>query len=201
MPEGLIENLQRYVALQAEDPDAAFRLAWQSDREPAERVSAEGLLAYPLPFQAGWIADSLARFDRSFRYAMRSVDRGESVVALYERHARLPPLRQGFIIETFEAGSIRLRGISSDDIYSFLQSRPVVFIGGLITALGLLHLEPHIEFGDDAPPPRVTVSQKVVNEPEFKIVINVDGQYVPIQCRPRLADIERHGRESGRHDR
>jgi hypothetical protein len=154
-------------------------------------VSVEGLLAYPLPFPAGWIADSLARFDRSFRYAMRSVDRGESVSALYHRHARLPPPQQGFIIETFEAGSIRLRGISSNDIYRFLQSKPVVFVGGVITALGLLSLEPHIEFGSDSPaPPRATVSQRVVNEPEFKIVINVDGEYVPIRCQPRLADFD-----------
>jgi hypothetical protein len=202
VPELFLENLWRVAAVQAEDPDAAFRLAWQVDKEPAEHVSVEGLLAYPLPFPAGWIADWLARLDRSFRYAMRSVDRGRSVVDLSQRHARLPPLQQGFIIETVEAGSIRLGGVSSDDIQRFLQSKPVVFVGGLITALGLLHLEPHIEFGDHAAaPPPVTVSQKVVNKPEFRIVINVDGQYVPIQCRPRVPEVESYGRGSNRHDR
>lgn len=140
MPERFLENLQRVAAIQAEDAAAAFRLAWQVDSEPAERVSVEGLLAYPLPFQAGWIADSLARFDRSFRYAMRSVDRGKSVVELYQQHARLPPLREGFIIETFEPGSLRLRGLSSDDIYRFLQSKPVVYLGGFITDSSTLSL-------------------------------------------------------------
>lgn len=191
MPELFLEKLQRVVAVQSEDPDAGFRLAWEADTEPAEYVSAEGLLTYPLPFPAGWIADSLARFDRSFRYAMRSVERERSVLALYEGHARLPPLQNGFIIETFEAGSIGIRGVSSNDIYKFLQSKPVVFIGGLVLILGVLHLDPHIEFGEDSPePPRVKVSQRVVNEPEIKIVINVDGQYVPIRCQPRLAELD-----------
>jgi hypothetical protein len=80
-----------------------------SQKGDAELAAVEGLLAYPLPFPAGWIADPLARFDRSFRYAMRSVERREPVVALYVRHARLPPLRQGFVIETFE-GRLRIRG-------------------------------------------------------------------------------------------
>jgi hypothetical protein len=189
VPDGFFEKVQRVAA--AEDPYGAFRLAWDVDSEPAESVWAGGVLAYPLPFPAGLIADSLARFDRSFRYAMRSVERAEPVIALYERHARLPEVRAGFIIETVEAGSIRLRGISSDDIYRFLQSKPVVFVTGVIAALAILGLEPHLEFGSDAPaPPRIDVSQRVVNDPEFKIVISVDGEQVPIRCLPPVAEFD-----------
>ena len=121
-----------------------------------------------------------------------AVEAGEPVVELYERHARLAEVRQGFIIETFEAGSIRLRGFSSDDMYRLLQSKPVVFVGGVLTALAILGLNPHLEFGDDPEPvaPRICSSPRFVNQPEFTVVINVDGEVVPIRCHPRLTDTD-----------
>jgi hypothetical protein len=64
---------------------------------------------------------------------MRSVEVGESVPVLYQRHASLSAVGDGFIIETFEAGSVRFRGVSSNEIYRFLQSKPVVFVGSVVT--------------------------------------------------------------------
>jgi hypothetical protein len=146
----LSEVLKRYQ----DDPEwSPPRTVESADVPVPPEMDAYVALVMPTETPAAGLLDPVGLIDRAFRWAARSIERGESVQALYEERARPIPPRDGLIVRDVEGGESALLYLElSKRIYDTLTSGPVAFIFALIAVLELLGIHVRVRIYRDPSP-------------------------------------------------
>lgn len=187
--QSVIENFASQVEALLDADPAEWRALVERERPgEASSVDVHIQLVFPDRYQVAWLGEYLDRVDEAFRLAIHAAEQGIDPRQI--RASRVGPQDGLFLVDVRHASPLKFFARVGDPIDKVATSKPVTYVGALTMALGLVGLEPHVQFGhkpdsetsitQPAPPPQVVN----VNKPVFIIVIQVDGQPVHIQCQP-----------------